>query len=107
MIKNKHNKDFFLINKTNEEEEKKMNELLQSIRSERRDTVEDLDFRTEDLQERDSDYYIPPRVAINSDTEEDSDEDEALRAAKHMVYVNNNIAKSIEIESDFDSESDY
>ena len=55
-----------------------------------------------------------PKMAINSDTEEDdSDEDDSLRAAKKAIYARNYLKKSMaeervdENDEDFLSESDY
>ena len=73
-----------------------------------------MDFRTERHRASEYDDAMRPKMAINSDTEEDdSDEDDDLRAAKKAIYARNYLKKSmaeervLEEEDSMASESDY
>ena len=69
----------------------------------------EIDYRTEEQKRDYDDNQLRAKVAINSDTEEDdSDEDEELKAAKKAIYARNYIRKTVvEDSSDLDSQSDY
>lgn len=65
-----------------------------------------MDYRTEAQKETEDDYQQKPRMAINSDTEEeDSSEDEEMKMAKASVY-SRDIMRNRGIPME-ESESDY
>ena len=80
---------------------------------EKQQTQKEIDFRSESQMNvgneiTEDNFENFHRVAINSDTEqEDSEEDEELAAAKRVIFYNNSIRKSVKVDEDFNSESDY
>ena len=65
----------------------------------------DIDFRSEE-QIDDLERRMKPRARINSDSSYSSS-DEDLKEAKRVIYKDNSIRKTVEIEDDFASESEY
>ena len=65
----------------------------------------DIDFRSEE-QIDDLERHMKPRRRINSDSSYSSS-DEDLKEAKRVIYKDNSIRKTVEIEDDFASESEY
>lgn len=78
---------------------KEFKELEKSLKSSRRETIQDVDYRTmQHIKDSTELALHRSRVAINSDTEDaDSDNDEALQAAKHALYAKEYIRKSNKI----------
>ena len=108
LSKNKHrNDDLFVFKQADYDNVQRTQSVLTSSR---RDTVMDVDFRSEDQKKEEEENKLRPRMAINSDTEsaDDSDEDEELRLAKASIYSRNLSRKVVSSdEDDFKSESDY
>ena len=77
--------------------------------------MQEFDYRTDEHKETDDVTKRKPKMAINSDTEEDdSDEDDEIRAAKKAIYARNYMKRSMaeervleDSDEEFDSESDY
>ena len=110
-MQNKDNNDLFLFMQHGhnlDEQAERLEKITQSLHMSRRMTVDDVDYRDEDQRERESLVGQKPRLAINSDSEEeDSDEDDNLRAAKKVIYARNRNKSIIQSDEEFESESDY
>lgn len=65
----------------------------------------DIDFRSEE-QIDELERRMKPRKRINSDSSYSSS-DEDLKEAKRVIYKDNSVRKTVEIEDDFASESEY
>ena len=102
--RHKQNKDLFVIERMNTAKEEEMKETWQRLKQQKSSVI-DIDFRSEgqidELERR-----MKPRKRINSDSSYSSS-DEDLKEAKRVIYKDNSIRKTVEIEDDFASESEY
>ena len=100
------NKDLFILERMNTAKVEEMKETYDRLKSQEKKSVMDIEFRSEE-QIDELERRMKPRKRINSDSSYSDSSDEDLKAAKEVIYKNNDIRKSVKIEDEFDSESDY
>ena len=84
---------------------KELKQLNETLHLSRRDTFEEHDYRTD--QHRAESLHLKPKMAINSDTDSsDSDDDEAMKVAKHALYAKEYMRSHSKYEGASDLESE-
>ena len=84
---------------------KELKQLNETLHLSRRDTFEEHDYRTD--QHRAESLHLKPKMAINSDTDSsDSDDDEAMKVAKHALYSKEYMRRQSKNESTSELESE-